>query len=180
MATYSTLFCFLLLSGFVYITVFGFSPLQCGLVLATNCAFYISGTYSCRRLLTRMGPDRAVRVSAVLTLAGAGLTLVAALLSGPAPWAMIAGQCLVACAHGINQPCGQAGAIGDFPEHAGRAAALSGFAMMFAAFTCGQIIAPTLGSSAWPLVISNTIGSAAIALIAWFWVPSAYAASAKR
>jgi MFS transporter, DHA1 family, multidrug resistance protein len=179
-ATYSTLFCFLLSSGFVYINVFGFSPIQCGLVLATNCAAYVGGTYVCRWLLKRTRPARAVRASGVLTLFGAGFALVCAWVAGPQAWAMIAGQCFVACAHGISQPCGQAGAIGDFPEHAGRAAALSGFAMMLAAFSCGQIIAPNLGSSAWPLVISNAVGSVLIAAVAWFWVPRAYASSAKR
>ena len=174
-ATYSTLFCFLLSSGFVYIKVFGFSPLACGLVLAGNSIFYICGTYFCRWLLHREGPDRAVRSSALFTLVGAVFMLVVALISGPQAWAMIVGQYAIAVAHGVNQPCGQAGAIGDFPEHAGRAAALSGFAMMFAAFICGQFMAPSLGSSAWPLVISNTLGSSAIALVAWVLVPRAYA-----
>ena len=86
---------------------------------------------------------------------------------------MIVGQYLLALSHGVNQPCGQAGAVGDFPEHAGRAAALSGFAMMIAAFAFGQLMAPRLGSSAWPLVISNALGSVAIALVAWVMVPAA-------
>ena len=86
---------------------------------------------------------------------------------------MIVGQYLLALSHGVNQPCGQAGAVGDFPEHAGRAAALSGFAMMIAAFAFGQLMAPSLGSSAWPLVISNVLGSVAIALVAWVMVPAA-------
>lgn len=174
-ATYSMLFCFLLSSGFVYIKVFAFSPLACGLVLAGNSICYIAGTYFCRWLLAHKGPDRAVRTSATFALAGAALMLVVALVAGPQPWAMIAGQYLLAYSHGVNQPCGQAGSVGDFPEHAGRAAALSGFAMMLAAFICGQLMAPSLGSSAWPLVISNTLGSVAIAFVAWFMVPHAYA-----
>jgi MFS transporter, DHA1 family, multidrug resistance protein len=178
-ATYSTLFCFLLSSGFVYIKVFGFSPLACGLVLAGNSISYIAGTYFCRWLLRRTGPDRAVRTSAGFAVAGAALMLIPALLGGPQAWAMIAGQYLIAMSHGVNQPCGQAGAVGDFPEHAGRAAALSGFAMMVAAFVCGQLMAPSLGVSAWPLVISNSLGSAAIALVAWVLVARAYAGSAS-
>ena len=97
---------------------------------------------------------------------------VVAFTSGsPQLWAMIVGQCLIAISHGVNHPCGQAGAIGDFPEHAGRAAALSGLAMMVAAIICGQLIAQSLGISAWPLVISNVIGSAGIALVAWVSCP---------
>ena len=178
-ATYCTLFCFLLSSGFVYIKVFAFSPLACGLTLAANSIAYISGTYWCRHLLTNRGPDKAVRLSAIFAVLGAIFMAVVAFASGtPQPWAMIVGQCLIAISHGVNQPCGQAGAIGDFPEHAGRAAALSGFAMMVAAFICGQLIAPSLGTSAWPLVMSNVIGSAGIAFVAWVMVPRAYAHSA--
>jgi DHA1 family bicyclomycin/chloramphenicol resistance-like MFS transporter len=178
-ATYSTLFCFLLSSGFVYIKVFGFSPLACGLTLAANSIAYICGTYGCRHLLASRAPDKAVRLSAMFAVVGAIFMMVIAFASGtPQPWAMIAGQCLIAISHGVNQPCGQAGAIGDFPEHAGRAAALSGFAMMVAAFICGQLIAPSLGTSAWPLVISNVVGSGAIAFVAWVMVPRAYARSA--
>ena len=179
-ASYGMLFCFLLSSGFVYITVFGFSPLACGLVLAGNSVAYIAGTYFCRRLLSRVAPDRAVRTSATFGVVGAALMLAVALAQGPQPWAMIVGQYLLAYAHGVNQPCGQAGAIGDFPEHAGRAAALSGFIMMVAAFVCGQLIAPSLGSSAWPLVISNALGAVAIAFVAWVAVPRAYASSVGR
>ncbi len=175
MATYSTLFCFLLSSGFVYIKVFGFSPLECGLVLASNGVAYISGTYFCRWLLHRVTPVHAVRTGALFTVTGAAFALLVALLIEPQPWAMIAGQAMLAIAHGVNQPCGQAGSIGDFPEQAGRAAALSGFAMMVAAFGCGQLMAPSLGSSAWPLVISNMLGSVAIAFAAWVLVPRAYA-----
>ena len=178
-ATYCTLFCCLLSSGFVYIKVFAFSPLACGLTLAANSIAYISGTYWCRHLLTNRGPDKAVRLSAIFAVLGAIFMTFVAFASGtPQPWAMIVGQCLIAISHGVNQPCGQAGAIGDFPEHAGRAAALSGFAMMVAAFICGQLIAPSLGTSAWPLVTSNVIGSAGIAFVAWVMVPRAYAHSA--
>ena len=175
MASYGMLFCFLLSSGFVYISVFGFSPLVCAAVLAGNSVAYIAGTYCCRWLLQRAGPERAVRSSAWFALAGAALMLVVAFVSEPQPWAMIIGQYLLALSHGVNQPCAQAGAVGDFPEHAGRAAALSGFAMMIAAFGLGQLMAPSLGSSAWPLVISNAIGSVAIAFVAWVLVPRAYA-----
>jgi MFS transporter, DHA1 family, multidrug resistance protein len=175
MASYGTLFCFLLSSGFVYIQVFTFSPLQCGFALASNGVAYIAGTYLCRWLLRRCTPVRTVRFGACFTLAGAAFAMGVAWLAGPQAWAMIAGQSLVALAHGVNQPCGQAGAIGDFPQHAGQAAALSGFAMMVTAFACGQLMAPSLGESAWPLLISNMVGSIAIAFATWVLVPRAYA-----
>lgn len=173
--SYATLFCFLLSSGFVYIKVFGFSPLGCGLVLAGNSLSYIAGTYWCRRLLQQRTPHRAVAVSARFSLAGGLLMLAVALLTGaPQAWAMIAGQYLIAVGHGVNQPCAQSGAVADFPEHAGRAAAFSGFVMMLAAFVVGQAIAPFLGHSAWPLVLTNALGGTLIALSAWILVQRAH------
>jgi DHA1 family bicyclomycin/chloramphenicol resistance-like MFS transporter len=179
-ATYCTLFAFLLSSGFVYIKVFGFSPLACGLVLGSNSLAYIGGTYFCRNLLARMGPDGAARIGGMISLTGGLSMLAVALVSGPQPWSMILGQWLIAIAHGVHQPCGQAGSVGDFPEHAGRAAAFSGFGMMLAAFFCGQFMAPSLGTSAWPLVLSNAIGSVCISIVAWVFVPWAYRGQTKH
>ncbi|MCC7068131.1 MAG: multidrug effflux MFS transporter [Burkholderiales bacterium] len=166
--SYGTLFCFLLASGFVYIQVFGFSTLACGMVLAGNSVCYIGGTYACRRLLLRMSPDRAVTLSAGFSVGGGLFMLVAALARGtPEAWAMIVGQYLFAIGHGVNQPCAQVGAVAEFPELAGRAAALSGCLMMVVAFGVGQAMAPFLGSSAWPLIVANTLGGSLVALSAW-------------
>jgi MFS transporter, DHA1 family, multidrug resistance protein len=174
-ASYGTLFCFLLGSSFVYINVFGFSPWACGGVLALNCVFYIAGTYWCRWLLSRFAPDRAVRIASVFSVSGGAFMLIHALIFEPAAWAMIVGQCIFSMGHGVNQPCGQAGAIGDFPEHAGQASALSGFCMMVAAFVSGQLLAQFLGASAWPLILSTFIGGSVIALAAWTVVRRTYA-----
>ena len=168
--TYGTLFCFLFGSSFVYINVFGFTPMGCGGVLALNCVFYITGTYGCRWLLTRYSPERAVRIASIFSMSGGVFMLVHALVFEPAAWAMIAGQCVFSIGHGVTQPCGQAGAIGDFPEHAGQASALSGFMMMIVAFASGQTIARFLGASAWPLIISSALGGSLVAFVAWFIV----------
>jgi MFS transporter, DHA1 family, multidrug resistance protein len=173
-ASYSTLFCFLLASSFVYINVFGFTPLQCGFVLALNCVFYILGTWFCRRLLKRMSPNRAVRIASLFSISSGALMLIAALVWQPIAAVMIVAHCIFAIGHGVNQPCSQAGAIADFPQHAGRAASLSGFCMMLGAYVAGQFIAPHLGVSAWPLIIATAIGGSLIALIAWTVLQRAY------
>lgn len=173
-ASYCTLFGFLLGSSFVYMNVFGFSALGCGLVLAANCVAYIAGTTYCRWLLGRHAPDRTVRIASLWSIGGGLAVLVASLLWSPDPFMMIIGQALFSVGHGVNQPCAQAGAIGDHPEHAGRAASLSGAAMMIGAFLTGQVLAPFLGASAWPLILSNALGGALIFVIAWTVVPRAY------
>ncbi len=173
-ASYCTLFGFLLGSSFVYMNVFGFSALGCGLVLAVNCVAYIASTYYCRWLLARHAPDRTVKIASLWSIGGGLAVLVVSLLGSPHPAVMIVGQCLFSIGHGVNQPCSQAGAIGDYPEHAGRAASLSGATMMIGAFLTGQALAPFLGTSAWPLILSNAIGGALIFAIAWTVVPRAY------
>ncbi len=173
-ASYCTLFGFLLASSFVYMNVLGLSVLGCGLVLAANCVAYIGGTYFCRWLLARHAPDRTVQLASLFSLGSGLAVLLISLLWRPDLWVMLVGQCLFAVGHGVNQPCAQAGAIGDYPEHAGRAASLSGAMMMIAAFGVGQLMAPFLGSSAWPLILSNAVGGALIFAAAWGLVPRAY------
>jgi MFS transporter, DHA1 family, multidrug resistance protein len=84
------------------------------------------------------------------------------------PWlpAMLVGQYLFSIGHGVVQPCAQAGAVADAPHNAGRAAALSGFAMMVVAFVIGQLIAPYLNQGAWPLVVSIAVGAPLLCVIA--------------
>ena len=83
----------------------------------------------CRRLLPRHGLRGAVRRGAWFTLAG-GLGMAGLSLAGVhTVWAILLPQYLYAIGHGMHQPCGQTGAIGPFPEKAGTAASLSGFAM---------------------------------------------------
>ena len=68
-------------------------------------------------------------------------------------WAILLPQYLFAIGHGVHQPCGQAGAVGPFPEKAGTAASLSGFTMTLAALGVGVWLglhARRLGLSADP------------------------------
>jgi MFS transporter, DHA1 family, multidrug resistance protein len=174
-SSYCALFCFLLASAFVYISVFKFTPMQCGMVLAMNCVFYILGTYFCRFLLRRMPPNQALKWSSGFSLSGGWLMVIVALIWQPIAWVMIVGQCVFSIGHGVAQPCSQAGSIADYPEHAGRAASLSGCCMMAAAYVVGQVIAPYLGASAWPLIIATTAGGTAVAVLSWTVLQRAYA-----
>jgi MFS transporter, DHA1 family, multidrug resistance protein len=164
--SYGTLFCFLLASSFVYGVAFKLGVIGSGLVLAGNCVFYILGTMWCRRMLATMPPYRATARASWFHLAGGIVTLVPALIAGPWLPAMLAGQFLFSIGHGVVQPCAQAGAVADAPQYAGRASALSGFAMMCVAFVIGQVMSPFLSDTAWPLVVSISIGAPLLALIA--------------
>jgi DHA1 family bicyclomycin/chloramphenicol resistance-like MFS transporter len=166
-ATWGGLFVMLAGSSFVFINVLGSSRVLYGVILATSSLAYIAGTLVCRRLLVRHGLPGAVKRGAVVSLAG-GLSMAALSLAGvQSVWAIMLPQLLFALGHGIHQPCGQAGVVGPFPEKAGTAASLSGFAMMVTAFAIGI----WLGHAPAHTVIPVTLGvggfSIVLGIVAW-------------
>ena len=76
-------------------------------------------------------------------------------------------QYLYAIGHGVHQPCGQAGAVGPFPEKAGTAASLSGFAMTLSALAVGVWLGLTLDATVYPLTLGIGGLSLALATVAW-------------
>jgi DHA1 family bicyclomycin/chloramphenicol resistance-like MFS transporter len=165
--SYGGLFVLLAGSSFVFINVLGTSRLQYGLILATSSMAYVAGTMLCRRLLLRHGLRGAVKRGAVLSLAG-GVGMAALSLAGvQTVWAIIVPQLLFALGHGVHQPCGQAGAVGPFPEKAGTAASVSGFAMMVTAFGIGLALARAPVHTVFPLTLGIGASSVAVALVAW-------------
>ena len=157
-------------SSFVFIDILGTSRVACGLLLAGNSLAYVAGTFLCRRLLLRHGLRGAAKRGAWLSLAG-GLGMAALSLAGPPSVASILlPQVLFAMGHGVQQPCGQAGVIGPFPDKAGTAASLSGFAMMLVAFGVSLWLGHTLDHSVLPLTLGVGACSVALAAVAWTWV----------
>jgi DHA1 family bicyclomycin/chloramphenicol resistance-like MFS transporter len=164
---YGGLFFLLAGSSFVFIDVLGTSRIGYGLIMLSNSAAYVAGTVLCRRLLLRHGLRGAVRIGARFTLAG-GLSMAALSLAGVhAVWAIMLPQWVYAVGHGIHQPCGQAGAVGPFPEKAGTAASLSGFYMMVVAFGVGLFLGGTMNGSVYPMTLG--IGAFAVLLAATAW-----------
>lgn len=165
--TYGGLFTILASSSFVFIDVLGISRLAYGGVLAINSLAYILGTMLCRRLLLRHGLRGAVKRSALLSLAG-GVSMAAFSLAGVhSIWAIIGPMVLFAVGHGVNQPCGQAGAVGPFPEKAGTAASMSGFLMMLTAFCAGLVLGRSINGTVFPLTLGVGFFGIALAIVAW-------------
>ena len=167
MCSYGGIFLVLAASSFVYIEVLGLSRIGYGLMLAANSFAYIMGTVWCRRLLLRHGLRGAVQRGAWFSLAsGIGMTAVS--LAGiHTVWALLVPQLLYAIGHGVHQPCGQVGAVGPFPEKAGTAASLSGFAMMVAAFAVGLWLGSHLDGTVYPLTLGLAACSFALVGVAW-------------
>ena len=167
---YGGLFVILAASSFVYIEVLGSSKVGYGLLMAGNSLCYIAGTWLCRRWLASVGLRAAVRRGAWFSLVG-GLGMAAACVAGVhTVWALFLPQCLFALGHGIHQPCGQAGAVGPFPEKAGTAASLSGCAMMLLAFGVGLWLGQRLDGTVYPLGFGVAAFGIGLALVAWTWV----------
>jgi MFS transporter, DHA1 family, multidrug resistance protein len=150
--TYAGLFTVLSASSFVYIEQLGLSPRGYGWALASGSVVYVSGTFLCRRWLTRFGLAGAVRRGAWFTLAGAAGMVACAWLGAQAPLAgVLLSQWLFSLGHGIHQPCGQAGAVGPFPQAAGVAAAWAGFLLAGVAFVVGLVLGATMQGQALPI-----------------------------
>lgn len=165
--TYGGLFCLLAGSSFVFIRIFAIGRAEYGFIMASISLAYLGGTVLCRRLLVRHGLRGAVRRGAIFSLAGgAGMALLN-LAGVHAVWAILVPQYFYAIGHGIHQPCGQAGAVGPFPEKAGTAASLSGFAMTLAALAVGTWLGLTQGSSITPFTSCIGACSVALAWVAW-------------
>ena len=166
-SSYGGLFVLLAGSSFVFINVLGTSRIVCGLILGTSSLAYIGGTMLCRRLLLRHGLPGAVKRGALLSLTG-GVSMAALSLAGvQSVWAIMLPQLLYAVGHGIHQPCGQAGAVGPFPEKAGTAASLSGFAMMFTSFLIGLYLGHAPVDTVYPVTLGVGLFSIVLSLVAW-------------
>ncbi len=165
--TYGGLFVTLAGSSFVFIEVLGSSRAGYGAFLLSSSIAYTAGTFLCRRLLLSRGLRGAVAVGGGLSLAG-GLSMAAlSLLGVHTVWAIAVPQWLYALGHGIHQPCGQAGAVGPFPEKAGTAASLSGFGMSLSAFLVSMWLGKHLDGTVYPMTLGVGAFGVGIALVAW-------------
>ena len=154
-------------SSFVFINLLGTSRVEYGLILATSSMAYIAGTLLCRRLLLRHGLRGAVRRGAWFSLAG-GVGMAGLSLAGvQTVWAIMLPQLLFALGHGIHQPCGQAGVVGPFPEKAGTAASVSGFAMMVTAFAISLWLGRSPLHTVYPVTLGVGLFSIVLSIVAW-------------
>ncbi len=173
--SYGGIFCFLLLSPMVYITLLGFSPAAYGWIPAGASLVYIASTQACGRALPRLGVVRTARLAACCSLAGALIQVVGWWIWPGSALPLLAGHAVYVLGHGVHQPCGQAGSVQDLPEQAGRAVSWSGFLMMSCAFGAGQtaalFVAPDLRFGPWPMVLPLVLAGVVLMWLAFVAVP---------
>lgn len=171
--TYGGLFTILAASSFVYIGVLGLSPAAYGAAMALGSFSYIAGTLVCRRWIAHCGMAGTVARGGFFTLA-AGL-LMAGLTAADVHtvWAVLLPQCLFVFAHGLHQPCGQAGVVGPFPQAAGGASALAGLVLALVAFAIGRWLGVALDGSVRPLAYGLAFWALLTCTVAWTLVQRA-------
>lgn len=166
-ASWGGLFALLASSSFVFIELLGMGRAAFGALLGSCSVSYIVGTLLCRRLLAHGNASRAVGIGALFSLAGGSLLALLALAGHASVTSMLPALWLYGIGHGVNQPCATAGVTSPFPDAAGSAAALSGFAMMATAFLVGLGLAALPGASLLPLALSMGAFGCAVAAVAW-------------
>ncbi len=166
-ATWGGLFTMLASSSFIFIDVLGASQLAYGAVLASSSLAYIVGTLLCRFLLRHGNASQAVAIGAAFSLGGGALLAGLSLAGTQSLWTMVPPLLLYAVGHGIHQPCCNAGAVSPFPEAAGTAASLSGFALMLTAFVVGLLLGHSMNGTVYPLTLGVGAFSVCVATVAW-------------
>ncbi len=178
--TYGMLYVWLAASSFVYIQVYGLSVPAYGLTMAGSALSYLLGTLLCRRWVPRWGMAGTVARGGFITTAAA-LALVGLMLSGErAVWPLMAAQYALLFAHGLHQPCAQAGMTGPFPQAAGTAAALAGAMVAVVAFGIGQGLGWAMDGSARPMAYATAFWALATAFVAWTLVAAIAAQPARH
>ena len=151
--SYNGLFAFLCGSSYVLQEIYGFSPMQFGLLFAICSMSFVFGAWSGGRMVARRGLEGMIRLGVACLMLG-GLAQMAAVLTFPAsPVALIAPEMVYFLGIGFLLPNTQAAAMQPFPERAGAASSLIGFAQMTSAALVSWIMAASLGGSALPLVV---------------------------
>lgn len=165
--SYAGLVAYLTGSSFTFIQVLGWTPTHVGLMLACSGLSYIAGTIVCRRLLPRWGVRGAVAWSGGVALLSASLVLMSAWLGATHGLAYAAPLMLYMVNHGIQQACGQSGAVSPFPQAAGTAAALNSVCMTLLGFVTGQWLGHSFNGTVFPLVMGLSAWALALAAASW-------------
>lgn len=159
------LFAWISASAFVLQNLYGLSSFDFGVAFAVGSAGYLIGTWIAAPTVGRAGLDRTLGFGC-LALAGGGIACVAVLAFGfTSAAAMVIAVALFLAGLGLVLPQAQAGALLPFPERAGTASSLVGFAQQTSGAVVGAIVVHWLGESAWPLAVGMALtGCGALAL----------------
>jgi MFS transporter, DHA1 family, multidrug resistance protein len=130
---------------------YGLSPLVFGVTFAMGAAGYMLGTFIAARIVMRLGIDRTMGIGCVILAAG-GLIMAAVVALHLANVVWFVGSMMIYLAGlGLALPAAMAGALTPFPDRAGTASSLMGFAQQSGAALAAAGVGLYLGQSAWPV-----------------------------
>jgi DHA1 family bicyclomycin/chloramphenicol resistance-like MFS transporter len=151
-SSFGDLFAWISGSPFVLQDLYGLSAFQFGVAFAVGSVGYMTGATLAARFVVRLGLNGTIGLGALATAAG-GLTMLASVAFGcTSAMSLVVPMAVYLAGMGMVLPQSFAGAMTPFPERAGAASSLLGFAQQSVAAACGVAVGVTLGKSAWPLV----------------------------
>ena len=141
------------------------SPLVFGVTFAMGAAGYMLGTFIAARIVMRVGLDRMIGTgTAILAAGGLAMLIVVALDLANAVW-LVGAMTIYLAGLGFALPASMAGALTPFPDRAGTASSLMGFAQQTGAAIAAAAVGIYLGRSAWPVAgVVATMGFLAFAI----------------
>lgn len=158
MLTFSGLFAFISGSSFVLIGTVGLSPDLFGIAFGVIVLGYILGSFASARLTRRLGLERMILLGLASALAGALPMAVLAFAAPPNALAIIAPVAVFMAGAGMVLPNAMAAALGPFPQMAGAASALLGFAQMGVAAMVGVLVGQLSDGSARAMAAAIALG----------------------
>jgi DHA1 family bicyclomycin/chloramphenicol resistance-like MFS transporter len=164
--SYAGLFAWISVSSFVLQNIYGLNPFNFALAFSIGSLGYMSGAIFAARLVVRIGIDGMIGIGSVAMAAG-GFAMVGAVALGSTSWlSLVLPMALYLAGLGLVLPQSIAGAMTPFPDRAGAASALLGFAQQVVAALCGVVVGQLLGHTAWPLAIAVALMGGA-SLLLW-------------
>jgi MFS transporter, DHA1 family, multidrug resistance protein len=130
---------------------YGLTPMLFGMTFSIGTLGYMLGTLLAVRIVMRAGLDRTMGIGAV-AMAGGGLAMASVVVLGLHHVAWLVGSMMIYLAGlGLALPQAMAGALTPFPDRAGTASSLMGFAQQSGAAVTAAVVGLYLGKSAWPV-----------------------------
>ena len=148
---FAGLFAFISTSSHVLQSGYGQSEIAFGISFGLAAVAYVTGTLIGTRLVGRADTDHGVRAGAAVMLPAAALMLVLALSIGKHAVEVVGPMMLFMVGLGIAFPQAIAGAMMPFPDRAGAASSLLGFAQMLVGAAVGMLAAWAYDGTGVPL-----------------------------
>jgi DHA1 family bicyclomycin/chloramphenicol resistance-like MFS transporter len=145
---------------------YGLTPLTFGIIFASGAGGYMIGAYAASKVVMRFGLDRTIGIGCVIMAFG-GLMMAAGVAFdlGNVGW-FVGPMTIYLAGMGLALPQTQAAALTPFPDRAGTASSLLGFAQQTSAAIAAAAIGLYLGSSAWP-VAGTIAATGCLSLAIW-------------